>query len=219
MRLKFEINNSENYEYLIHGQDLQIKFQIPYCLFTIVRYKQLHTRIWFHKSFSSIYYLAPFFRFHNFLVGHKFPGFKNRKLISTNFDYPGSSYNFKPNFIPKCILDNKFKIMPNEGAINTIANIHYPTIVFVGIGFGLRIFRKKLNVKIIDLKEEVITIKNNIQYPIINNDLTNINTETKRININQNSISFNKSIIELKTLQPKITINKSLTNINHFIEN
>ena len=219
MQLKFEINNSKSYEYLIHGQDLHIEFEISNALFTIVNYKQLHTRVWFHKLFSSIYYVAPFYRFYNFLIKKNIPGFRNRKLVATNFDYPGTSYNYKSNFIPNCVLDNKIKIKSNQGFINTSANFHYPTIIFIGIGFGFKIFKKQLVVKIIDLKEEETTIKNSVQYPTILKDLTKLNAVTPVINIYQNSISLNKSNFNLKTTQPKITINKSLTNINHYIEN
>ena len=150
MQAKFQYNNSTSYEYLIHGQDLHIEFKITNALFTIVNYKKLHTRVWFHKAFSSIYYIAPLYRFYNFLITKNFPGFKNRDLVATNFDYPGSSYKYQANFIPDCVLDNRFKIMGSEGTVNTIANFHYPTIVFIGIGFGFKVFRKKIVVKIID---------------------------------------------------------------------
>jgi hypothetical protein len=213
MLAKFEFNNSKSYEYLIHGQDLHIEFRITNALFTIVNYKELHTRVWFHKAFSSIYYIAPFYRFYNFLINKNFLGFKNRKLVATNFDYPGSSYKYQANFIPDCILDNKFKIMRCKGAFNTIANFHYPTVVFIGIGFGFKIFRKKLVVKEIDLKEEVTTIQNTIQYPVVFKELTKINPENPLIKLSQNPISLNKLNLELKTPQPRININKSLTKL------
>ena len=41
------------------------------------------------------------------------------------------------NFIPDFIFDNRFKILVNEGTVKTIANFHYPTIVFIGIFIGL----------------------------------------------------------------------------------
>jgi len=213
MLAKFEFNNSKSYEYLIHGQDLHIEFRITNALFTIVNYKELHTRVWFHKAFSSIYYIAPFYRFYNFLINKNFPGFKNWKLVATNFEYPGSSYKYQANFIPDCILDNKFKIMRSKGAINTIANFHYPSIIFIGIGFGFKIFQKKLVVKVIDLKEEETTIKNNIHYPEISKELTKINPENPIIKISQNPISLNKLNLELKTSQPTINVNKSLTKL------
>jgi hypothetical protein len=219
MQLKLEINNSKSYEYLIHGQDLHIEFEISNALFTIVNYKQLHTRVWFHKLFSSIYYVAPFYRFYNFLINKNIPGFRNRKLVATNFEYPGTSYKFRSRFVPKCILDNKIKIRSNKGFINTSANHHYSKIIFIGIGFGFKIFKKQLVVKIIDLKEEETTIKNKVEYPTILKDLIKLNAVTPVFTISQNSISLNKSNFDIKTTQQKIIINKSIFNINHFIEN
>ncbi len=213
MRAKFEINNSDSYEYLIHGQDLKIEFQIPYTIFTIVNYKQLHTRIWLHKLFSSIYYKAPFVLLYNFLINHNFPGFGKCNLLATNFDYPGTSYKYKTNFIPNCILDNKIKIKSSKGVINTIANYHYPTINFIGIGFGFRIYKKNLIINMVDLKDEVITIKNDIKFPIIAKDITMINSNKPEIELSQNSISINKANIELKPKLPTINLNKSLTNL------
>jgi hypothetical protein len=213
MQGKFQYNNSTSYEYLIHGQDLKIEFKISDALFTIVNYKKLHTRVWFHKAFSSIYYIAPFYRFYNFLINKNFPGLKNKKLVATNFDYPGTSYKYQADFIPNCILDNKFKIMSSEGTLNTIANFHYPTIVFIGIGFGFKVFRKKLVVKIIDLKEEVTTIQNTIQYPNISKKLTKINPGNPLIKTTQNPISLNKLNLDLKTKQPIININEYLTKL------
>jgi hypothetical protein len=213
MQGKFQYNNSTSYEYLIHGQDLKIEFKISDALFTIVNYKKLHTRVWFHKAFSSIYYIAPFYRFYNFLINKNFPGLKNKKLVATNFDYPGTSYKYQADFIPNCILDNKFKIMSSEGTLNTIANFHYPTIVFIGIGFGFKVFRKKLVVKIIDLKEEVTTIQNTIQYPNISKKLTKINPGNPLIKTTQNPISLKKLNLDLKTKQPIININESLTKL------
>lgn len=213
MQAKFEYNNSTSYEYLIHGQDLKIEFKISDALFTIVKYKKLHTRVWFHKAFSSIYYIAPFYRFYNFLINKNFPGFKNRKLVATNFEYPGSSYKYQANFIPDCILDNRFKILGNEGTVNTIANFHYPTIVFIGIGFGFKVFRKQLVVKKIDLKEEETTIQNTIQYPVISKELTKINPGNPIIKISPNPISLNNLNLDLKPKQPIININESLTKL------
>jgi hypothetical protein len=103
--------------------------------------------------------------------------------------------------------------MGSEGTVNTIANFHYPTIVFIGIGFGFKVFQKKLVVKVIDLKEEETTIQNTIQYPVISKELTKINPVNSKIKISQNPILLNKLNLELKTPQPRININKSLTKL------
>jgi hypothetical protein len=110
-------------------------------------------------------------------------------------------------------LDNRFKILGNEGTVNTIANFHYPTIVFIGIGFGFKVFRKKLVVIKIDLKEEETTIQNTIQFPFISKELTKINPGNPTIKIYPNPISLNNLNLDLKTKQPIININESLTKL------
>ena len=222
MSAKFKINNSGSYEYLVHGQNLQIEFHIPYSIFTIINYKELHTRIWFHKSLTGIYYKAPFIRFYNFLINHNFLGFKNRELLPTNFQYPNTSYKYNSNFIPNCFLDNVFKLKPSSGVINTIANHHYPTITFIGIGLGLRIYNKKLNIKLINLKEEKLTIINKVKFPTFSRELLEINQSSQIIRIIPNLISFNKLNSKLKPIQSRITFNKSLISqklINYTTEN
>ena len=65
----------------------------------------------------------------------------------------------------------------------------------------------------VDLKDEVITIKNDIKFPIIAKDITMINSNKPEIELSQNSISINKANIELKPKLPTINLNKSLTNL------
>ena len=221
MRPKFKINNSDSYEYLVHGQDLQIEFRIPYSFFTIVNYKELHTRIWFHKSLTSIYYKAPFLRFYNVLIHHKFPGLKNRKLVSTDFEYPNTSYNYDSNFIPNSFLDNIFKFKSNNGVINTKANYHYPYIYFIGFGLGISFYKKKLNIKLIDLKEEQLTIVNKVVFPSIISEQVKINHITPIINIIPNMISFKKSDLELVKSYSTINYNKTIINqkLNNYTTN
>lgn len=195
MSFKFEINNADSYEYLIHGQDLQIKFHIPYCLFSVIRYKETHTKLWFHKFLTGIYYIAPFIYLVNFFIHKKVPFFKNKKKISTTFDYPGTSYKY--NVDRNSIWDNRFKLKKGIGVINTYANSLNPNFIFIGIGLGIYIKKLTLNINFVDIKEENIQEPSQIEYPILVNH-SNLNTPcANNINICNNSIEIEKSNLEI----------------------
>ena len=222
MPLKFKINDSNSYEYLIHGQEVKINFQIPNSLFTIVIYKQLHTRVWLHKSLSGSYYTAPFIKFYNYLIQKKIPGFKNRSIAATNFDYPNTYYKYNVNFIPNCILDYKIKFKTNRGEINTVANLHYPIIKFIEIGFGFRIHTKELNIKLIELEEEKKKINPTIPLPFFDKAKILLNVIEPKIQLIPHSIPNTNSKVKLTKPQPKLEIESSILNtklINFIKEN
>ena len=211
MHPKFEINTTNGYEYLIHGQDLQIKFNMPSTLFTFVTYKQVHTKVWFHKFLTGTYYIAPFVYFFNFLVNSKIPGFKNRNLLSTNFEYPGTSYKY--NTIPNSIWDYRLKMRFSLGTINTFANAYHPTINFVAFGFGIRFHSLKLNINYVDVIEEQFQESTSIELPTFYN-LSNTNLDTNQpVIINQPTLSINQNGILFKTKQPLLNINSEHTSL------
>lgn len=211
MNPKFEINNSNGYEYLIHGQDLQIKFKIPYSLFTFVIYKQVHTKLWFHKFLTGTYYVSPFVYFFNFLVNQRVPGFKNKNLLSTNFEYPGTSYKY--NSIPDSVWDYRVKLRFSLGTINTFANAHHPTLLFLGIGWGFRMPRLDLNINYVDVIEEKFEESTSIDLPHIYN-LSNSNLTTYQpINFKQATLSIKQSKLVNPTKQPQLYINSEHTTL------
>jgi hypothetical protein len=212
MPLKFKINDSKSYEYLIHGQEVKINFQIPNALFTIVIYKQLHTRVWLHKSLSGSYYTAPFIKLYNYLILKNFPGFKNRIIVVPNLDYPNTYYKYNPNFIPNCILDYKIKFKTNRGEINTVANLHYPRIKFIEIGFGIRIHTKELNIKLIELEEEKKKINPIISLPVFDKAKILLKVIEPKIQLIPISIPNTNSKIILTKQQPKLEIKSSTLN-------
>jgi hypothetical protein len=205
MNSKFEINNSENFEYLIHGQVLSIKFYIPNCLFAILIFKEPHTKLWFHKFLSGIYYLAPFIYFYNFLVLKNVLGFKNKNILNTNFEYPGSSYKF--NKVRTSIWDLRIKLKFNKTIIQTSANSKYPKYIFIGFGLGITIKKLQLNINNLD----VIDSKINAPVIKIKPILANVSNQ-KLISINPIKIKPNSIIINKINLKSKI--NHPICNLN-----
>ena len=205
MKISYKIINSKGYEYLIHGQDLNISYNSTHSLFTIVYYKQVHTRIWLHKFFSGVYYTGPFIYFYNFLINKKFPGFSNLKILPTNFDYPGKSYKFNEKLISK--LDRKIKIKLNSGIIKTYANNNFKTIIIIGIGLGIKIRRINLNVKLIDINDNQINKPPNITPPILINYSNKFLATIKPIQIIQNIFKIDNTKIESIINKPELTIN------------
>lgn len=205
MSLKFEINNSENYEYLIHGQDLQIKFQIPYCLFTIVRYKETHTKLWLHKFLTGTYYTAPFIYFYNFLILKSFPGFKNKSILDTTFEYPGTAYKY--NRKRNSIWDNQIKIKKNNSTLQTSANYQHPGFLFIGFGLGIKVKKLKLNINNVDVIEDRIESPKAVIVPEIVK-IDNQTLETIRpLYIKLNITEINNLQIDAKIKQPICSIN------------
>ena len=205
MSLKFEINNSENYEYLIHGQDLQIKFQIPYCLFTIVRYKETHTKLWLHKFLTGTYYTAPFIYFYNFLILKSFPGFKNKSILDTTFDYPGTAYKY--NRIRNSIWDNQIKIKKNKSILHTTANYKHPGFLFIGFGLGVKVKKLIFNINNVEVIEDRIESPKAIFVP----NLVNITNQTlvaiSPIKIKANITEIHKLKTDSKIKHPICSIN------------
>jgi hypothetical protein len=205
MSIKFEINNSENYEYLIHGQDLQIKFHMPYCLFTMVIYKETHTKLWFHKFLTGTYYIAPIIYFYNFLILKSFPGLKNKSILDTTFDYPGTAYKY--NRKRNSIWDFQIKIKKNKSTLHTTANYQHPGFLFIGFGLGIKVKRLKLNTNNVEVLEDRIESPKAIIVP----NLVNITNQTlltiSPIYINSNVTKINKIKTNSKFKQPICSIN------------
>jgi len=207
MPIKIEINNSSSYEYLIHGQDLHLKFHIPYSLFSIVFYKQTHTRLWFHKFLTGVYYISPIIYLVNFLIDKKVPFFKNKKKINTIFDYPGKSYKF--NVKRNSIWDYRLKLKTGIGTINTFANRQNPKFIFIGIGLGIYIKKLTLNINFVDIKEENIDEPVKINQPTLINHLYQNTYYANDMNLNiiNNKIEIDKSNLEIK-----------ISSLNYFID-
>lgn len=205
MSLKFEINNSENYEYLIHGQDLQIKFHMPYCLFTIVIFKETHTKLWFHKFLTGVYYIAPIIYFYNFLILKKLPGFKNKSILDTTFDYPGTAYKY--NRIRNSIWDNQIKIKKNKSILHTTANYQHPGFIFIGFGLGVKVKKLIFNINNVEVIEDRIVSPKTIFVP----NLVNITNQTlvaiSPIKIKANITEIHKLKTDTKIKQPICSIN------------
>ena len=205
MSLKFEINNSENYEYLIHGQDLQIKFHMPYCLFTIVIFKETHTKLWFHKFLTGVYYIAPIIYFYNFLILKKLPGFKNKSILDTTFDYPGTAYKY--NRIRNSIWDNQIKIKKNKSILHTTANYQHPGFIFIGFGLGVKVKKLIFNINNVEVIEDRIVSPKTIFVP----NLVNITNQTlvaiSPIKIKANITEINKFKTDTKIKHPICSIN------------
>lgn len=205
MSIKFEINNSENYEYLIHGQDLQIKFHMPYCLFTIVRYKETHTKLWLHKFLTGTYYIAPIIYFYNFLILKSFPGFKNKSILDTTFDYPGTAYKY--NRIRNSIWDNQIKIKKNKSILHTTANYQHPRFLFIGFGIGVKVKKLIFNINNVEVIEDRIESPKAIIVPNLVK-ITNQSLEAiKPIYIKLNVTEINKLKTDTKIKQPICSIN------------
>jgi hypothetical protein len=205
MSFKFEINNSENYEYLIHGQDLQIKFHMPYCLFTIVRYKETHTKLWFHKFLTGAYYTAPYIYFYNFLILKSFPGFKNKSILDTNFDYPGTAYKY--NRKRNSIWDNHIKIKKNKSTLHTTANFQHPGFLFIGFGIGIKVKKIIFNINNVEVIEDRIESPKAIIVPYLVN-ITTRTLETIR------SVYINSNVIEIHKLKTDTKIKQTICSIN-----
>lgn len=205
MSIKFEINNSENYEYLIHGQDLQIKFHMPYCLFTIVRFKETHTKLWFHKFLTGTYYIAPIIYFYNFLILKSFPGFKNKSILDTTFDYPGTAYKY--NGIRNSIWDNQIKIKKNKSILHTTANYQHPGFLFIGFGLGVKVKKLIFNINNVEVIEDRIESPRAIFVP----NLVNITNQTlvaiSPIKIKANITEIHKLKTDTKIKHPICSIN------------
>jgi hypothetical protein len=205
MSIKFEINNSENYEYIIHGQDLQIQFHMPFCLFTIVRYKETHTKLWLHKFLTGTYYTAPFIYFYNFLILKSFPGLKNKSILDTNFDYPGTAYKY--NRKRNSIWDNQIKIKKNKSTIHTTANYQHPGFLFIGFGFGIKVKKLIFNINSVEV------IENRIESPktVIVPDIVKIDNQSleaiRPLYIKSNFTEINNLKIDAKIKQPICSIN------------
>lgn len=205
MSFKFEINNSENYEYLIHGQDLQIKFHMSYCLFTIVKYKETHTKLWLHKFLTGTYYTAPFIYFYNFLILKRLPGFKNKSILDTTFDYPGTAYKY--NRKRNSIWDNQIKIKKNKSILHTTANYQHPGFLFIGFGLGIKVKKLIFNINCVEVIEDRIESPKAIIVPNLVK-ITNQSLEAIRpIYIKLNVTEINKLKTDTKIKQPICSIN------------
>lgn len=204
MELKFQINKSTSYEYLIHGQDLHLNYKISNCLFVIIIYRVMHKRLWFHKFLTGTYYIAPFIHLINFCINKKLPGFRNLELRSTYFDYPGSSYHF--NDVPQSIWDYRIKLKLSTGEIQSAANYNYPTFTFIGVGFGLLIKNKKLNINPVVVKEEKFKTTPKISTPQLINHSTTLLKANQKVSINNPkcNLNNNQTNVSIESLNFKV---------------
>jgi len=205
MSFKFEINNSENFEYLIHGQELHIQFQMPYCLFTIISHKETHTKLWFHKFLTGAYYTAPFIYFYNFLILKSFPGLKNKSILDTTFDYPGTAYKYDRT--RNSIWDNQIKIKKNNSILHTSANYQHPVFLFIGFGLGINVKKLKLNINNVTVLDDKIEAPKTRIIP----NLVNITNQTLKA---IRPVCIKSNIIEINNLQRDAKIKQPICIIN-----
>ncbi len=208
MQLKFQINKSTSYEYLLHGQDLHINYEISNCLFVFIIYRELHQRLWFHKFLTGTYYIAPFILLYNFCVNKKLPGFRNSEARATFFEYPGTSYHF--NERKSSIWDYRLKLKLNSGSLQSVANVNYPTFTFIGIGLGFLIQTKKLNINPIAVKEEKFSQSPKIVTPHLKNHTNTPLKIDSKIIMNNPTCNLNKNQINVSTPSIDFKINTTL---------